>query len=395
MRTWPVVVLAAVLGVGAGFGLTALRIKSAPWDGTAAGSRLTPSTPPPASGVFGNRPVPKVEVDHDSYDFGVMDSLLKGSHVFQFKNAGRALLTLTKGPTSCRCTVAQMEKAELQPGESAGVTLEWTAKTSEGPYRESVVIETNDPERPRVTLTVHGEVTTAIQVNPSELVFSALSPEQSAVGTVNLLGRLPEPFAIEGHELVDPKFAGCYEVTIEPLKGAELAAEKAQSGYALHVKIKPGLPTGAFRQVIRVKTNVKTVPTIDIPVKGSIVSDEVLILGGKDWAPQASLLSIETVDNRKDTVQELTILVRGSYCDKVKFEIVEVWPALLQVEIGQTVQTPNKSESRTPLIIRIPKNSPPANHLGSEQGKLGRILLRTNHPSASTLLVRVRFAIEG
>jgi hypothetical protein len=68
---------------------------------------------------------------------------------------------------------------------------------------------------------------------------------------------------------------------------------------------------------------------------------------------------------------------------------------VLKVEIGQTTPVNNGAMSQTLLTIAIPPGSPPANHLGSDTGKLGQIKIRTNHPNVPMLRILIRFAVEG
>ena len=73
----------------------------------------------------------------------------------------------------------------------------------------------------------------------------------------------------------------------------------------------------------------------------------------------------------------------------------ERWPAFLKVDLGPTTKVAGRNLNETPVIIRIPKGSPPANHLGTETAKCARIVLETSHPRAPKLLIRVQFAVEG
>ena len=47
-----------------------------------------------------------------------------------------------------------------------------------------------------------------------------------------------------------------------------------------------------------------------------------------------------------------------------------------------------------PWTLRIPPDSRPANHLGSQASDLGQIVLETGHPQEPELRVFVRFAVR-
>ena len=133
-------------------------------------------------------------VDRTDYDFGTLDMAAKGSHDFLFRNAGDAPLKLVSGGTSCRCTLSKLGQEEIPPGGSTKVTLTWKPIDKTGPYQQTAKILTNDPARPRVTLTISGRITVAVQLSPSELVFSgATSGENSK--RHGPAGVLPRPAA--------------------------------------------------------------------------------------------------------------------------------------------------------------------------------------------------------
>jgi len=347
-------------------------------------------------------------VDREVYDYGVMDSQVDGKHVFLLSNIGSTLLTLTKGEQGCKCTKFEIDKTALQPAETAKVTMEWSAKSLDGMFRNHVTIHTNDPAKRLLDLVVTGRVTTAIKVLPPELEFTRVQAGQSAPpAQIRLLGYLPQGFRILQHEFSDAKTAEYFEVKIERMTAAQMEALKepapkdqpgsekvVKCGYFADVTVKPGLPVGPFRQILRLKTDAKTVPAISIAVRGLIVSEDVVVMGG---GVQAGVLDIDVVSPEKETSRRLILLAQGPHYKQLNFQLLEVIPDVLKVEIGKTVPLSAKSGTQTPLVIRIPKDSRPVNCLGSPEAPMGRVRLKTNHPNpkAGELEIRVRFAVEG
>ena len=395
MKSWHVVVLSVVVGVGLGIGATLLRLKLAPWDGTAEGAMGRQSDASPSQEALTGARAPKVKVDKEEYDYGMMDSQSEGHHDFKVTNVGEGTLTLEKGDKGCKCTEFSIEKTRLKPGESAKVTMKWLAKSVEGQLRNRVTVKTNDPDRPRVELTVTGTVRVAISTLPDEVDFTRVEAGKPATMAVRVVGHLPEGFRIKKHEYVEPKFAEYFDVKITPMTEAQVKAEKdAKSGYVADVIVKAGLPVGSFRQILRLTTDLKTTPTVSIPVRGSVVSEDIVMVGR---GLSGGLLDIDVVSPEKETERKLTLIARGPHYKEMSFQVLEVYPDVLKVEIGKTVALSGEPGNQTPLTIRIPKDSRSVNCLGFEQSPMGRILLNTNHPSpeARKLLIRVRFAIEG
>jgi hypothetical protein len=130
-----------------------------------------------------------------------------------------------------------------------------------------------------------------------------------------------------------------------------------------------------------------------LPVRGNVVSD-LAVVGG-NWDEEHSLLTIGTVSAREDTSRRLILIARGPFRDQVKLKVAEVSPELLKVELGPPTAAAGQRLRQLPIVVRIPKGTPPAAYLGSETAKAGRILLETNHPRAPRVLIRVSFAVEN
>jgi len=119
---------------------------------------------------------PLAEIVGDStYDFGSGQRHSKFQHTFVVRNRGDEPLTLTKGATSCKCTLSDLKKGELAPGESVEIKLEWTLSIESDHFRQSAEIYTNDPRHSTLTLIVQGSITDRLKLDPRELVLSDIS----------------------------------------------------------------------------------------------------------------------------------------------------------------------------------------------------------------------------
>ena len=169
---------------------------------------------------------------------------------------------------------------------------------------------------------------------------------------------------------------------------------KPQSGYLLQVTVKPGLPLGGFRQTILVKTNQESVPTVKIPVVGTVVGD--ISIYGRGWDGENNVLTLGTLASQEEVESVLLLVTRGPYSKEIKFELDPTSPSPDLIEVDQqrlkkTTAIGSGEVTRTELVVRV-KGSRRANYLGP---KLGEILIHTNHPEIPVLRIRVRFAVEG
>jgi hypothetical protein len=390
MRIVLLMVLAGVVGVAAGVGAAVLRVRVAPWhDEVGDGVVGRQARPADANSLS-----PKVAVDEAEHKFGVQDVESQGQHDFVIRNVGTAPLRLTKGATTCSCVLSDLEQGEIPPGGSTKATLQWKSKGVAGDYEQSGTILTNDPETPRVKLKVSGRFVSAVRANPSEVQFSSIPQSESSTTDVRISTHLAQLLEIEGYEFSDRSLAKFFEVAVTPLTPGQLKEEEdAQSGYQMRISVKSGLPLGAFRQTITVKTNIEKRPTVEVPLQGLVVGDISIV--GPRWHADKGVLALNSVSGQEGGRWRLTILTRGPHRKEVKFKPVRVEPDLLKVELGETIPINDGVVMQTSLVIEIPKGSRPANYLGTVQSPAGRITIETNHPKAPRLEIRVAFAVEG
>jgi len=237
----------------------------------------------------------------------------------------------------------------------------------------------------------------AVRADPDELVFNNVTAGEEVGDTAKLFGYLDEPLEILSHRMTNPKTAENFEVTLSPLAVEEVQSERdAKSGYLAGITVKPGLPPGPFQQRIVFETNVADVPEIAVEVTGSIGGDISVV--GPGFGEKSGVLHIGTVSGREGAERTLLIVARGPHRKEVQLKLVEVVPDVLEVDeeaLGQLSDVPGGTVSQAALKIRIPPGSKPANRLGSELGKLGRIVIETGHPTVPRLVVYVRFAVAG
>lgn len=392
MRIALTVIIALLLGIGAGIGTASLRLRSSAWNGDPSGRGVLGD--PSSAGR--TQSSGKAQFSELEFDFGTMDINAEGRHEFLITNVGEGPLRIQSGETSCGCTLSAIEREYLAPGDSTEATLVWHADGRVGPYRHTATILTSDPEQPRVTLTVSGRITQAIRVVPQQLDWGQLAVGEAADGEVLLYCNLDTPLEVLSWEFLETEEAPFFQVDVEPLSGEQLASEPdAQSGARVTVRLKPGLPQGPFRQTIRLTTNLDEVPELAVPVRGTLAGDISLVAIGPGWEADHNLLSLGTVDSVAGVRRQILLIVRGPYRNEIVFEPAHVFPNWLEVTLGETSQIGSGAVTQTPLWIAIPQGAPPAAHLGSEQGKLAEVRLKTNHPKIPTLRIRLRFAVEG
>jgi hypothetical protein len=338
---------------------------------------------------------PRVVVDNEKHDFGVVELGSVSRHAFQFKNVGTAALTLEKGATSCgRCTFAELTQDLLAPGESAEVIVEYSAANAESEFRQTAWINTNDPDRRSVMLTIEGRVAQSFKAIPSDLSFSRVSANETKTIEMRLLGFTNRPIEVMKHDFLEQESADHFQATVSPLPADEWKKEGATSGLLITVAVKPGLPLGPIRQRIRLETNLPRNSVQEVPITGTVVSD-VEVFSPTGWNSDLNLLSIGPVKSKLGATKKLWILVRGPHRDEVQVKSAKIEPPLLKVTIGEPAASGDAPVVKIPLTIEVPKGAPAVNYLGTDANRAAEIDLETTHPDAKQIKLYVRFAVEN
>lgn len=390
MSAWWVATVAAIAGLVVGVGSATIEAMLRPW--------TVGDFSPTAART--DAPAPRADVPFTSHAFGTIGTGAEGSHAFVIRNTGAAPLVLSRGSSSCSCTVSDFEPdagvgsgtKTIPPGEETSVKVTWRGKGGGGPFRQQVTILTNDPARPEIALVVEGAVVPTWKAAPDLIAFPKLSAEDGATATVRVVTYGAEPPTIESLGVVDEATRKWFEITAEPLPAAEIVGESgATGGFDVRVAVKPGLPIGSLRQTARIVFRIPEEITAELPIEGSVVGD--LSFAGVGWDSPRQRLVLGTVSSRTGKKTTLFLTARGPRREAVRPVIREVVPASLEVTVGAAESVGAGGVVRIPLAISIPPGSPPANHLGSEQAPMGRIVLETGVAGAAPVTVPVSVVI--
>jgi hypothetical protein len=338
-----------------------------------------------------NEKLPKVQVDEPHYDFGTMQRGTSKSHEFAIRNVGEAPLKLRAGTTTCKCTLSEVDEAPLAPGESTKVKVQWSAKSDNGPFRQTANVLTNDPLRSNVELTVDGKIMSASGVEPPDMSFDKIPVGESRTSQVYVMAMLQDDLVVSDPQLSDNTTRDKFDVKIEPVDPKDLPNKAAKRGVRVTVTANPGLPVGRFMQWLSLKTNMPDAEKLEIPIIGQIVGD--ISVHGTGWSEEASAVKIGSFKSSEGNHTKLSVVVRGADATNTAFTLKSVDPPELKVKIGE----PKKLKDtlvQVPLEIDIPPGTRPMVRLDTSQGEAGHIILSTTHPKIKELSIGVQFAVE-
>ena len=325
---------------------------------------------------------PRVEVPGGTtYTFGNMKLGESMSHEFPFRNAGNGPLVLSVGETTCKCTIGNLEKSILEPGEETMIKLTWTPKAPSIDFSQSATIKTSDPLKGEVQLGIVGKVGQSIVFSPSSLSLGDFSSTETSTHKVRVFSHL-DGVTVESLAWSDPessKYVTFAKTDIDPATDPD--NEKAFKAYEYSVTIKPGMRIGPLNGRILATTSMQDkLDPIELPVSGRITGDMELIGGPSFDAPKATL-TMGNVSRKEGTQVRLQLSMQGADRASAAPKVVSVVPAgSLEVEIGES----RDSESRRlfPIIFKVPKGAPVATYPGSNPKNFGKVIIKPSENSA-------------
>lgn len=390
MKASQVIAAGVVMGIALGAGLSLANFMHAP-------ARLAPPSATQAPTLNGpGEEQPIAVVDRNFHDFGAVDRDRPVKHAFRISNVGKSVLTLKSGGTTCsKCTIAELSRSEVAPGETVDVIVEYLPTSAQPRFRQSASLLTNDPAQPRIELNIYGTVTAPYKLTPEQLTFSRFSASETNKAEIRVVAYVADDVKLASYELERADTAPFFEVASQPIPRAELDDPHARCGMLVTVTVKPGLPLGPVRQTIRLDLALagsSDVAHVEIPVEGVVDAD--ISVAGQGWNPDASLLKMGTVKSSEGAVRELFLLVRGEHRRGLTIAPGRRSPDWLKLTVGEPSELKGGAVVKIPLRIEIPPGAPVASHTGNDLGKYGEVVLETTHPVVKQIRMLLSFAVE-
>jgi len=348
-------------------------------------------------------PLPEAVFEETYHHFGVLKHLTTSSHQFVVRNEGEGPLELKAGDTTCQCTVGELGENIVPPGESTVVELKWTIKDPASWFEHTANIHTNDSSNEIVTLTIGGFVGNDLLIRPEGTwsmgnvgksegsqfegwVLSELHPEMKLTA-VDVTGdalsvdyeKLTTEEIEEQHRagtFIDPSFPSKkppppltgYRVIVKPVKDVVVG----QFAYNLSFTARLNETDLEVTREIAV-TGVKSGPI------------DYFALPGTRWIKGRMLINAGEIEAAKGGTAGLLLYVRGL---NEKFEVTKIEQPLEWLNVTAEVLEKAGNAGRVNLKIEFPADSPRLVRTFSDPIQ---IVLKTNHPEAREITLRLAF----
>jgi len=113
-----------------------------------------------AYNAISQQAAPVITFEKTEHDFGIIsEEMGKAVHRFEFTNSGATPLLINGVKSTCGCTTSDYTKQPVATGEKGYIEAVYHTSSRPGPFNKSIQVQTNDPAKPNISLTVKGNVT--------------------------------------------------------------------------------------------------------------------------------------------------------------------------------------------------------------------------------------------
>jgi len=185
---------------------------------------------------------------------------------FELVNEGDETLEIRAVRPTCGCTVADYDR-EVPAGKSGFVKAKLDTGDFSGPISKSILIMTNDPEEPTVTVVIKTTVHPYVEVLPRALIrFNAVQHEPMTQKVTVVAAEDMSDFKVTGVSSNLPYL----NTIVRPLAKDELVAGKSAQQFEVELSLKEDAPVGPVNALLRVKTNHPKSEVVPIKVFGVV-----------------------------------------------------------------------------------------------------------------------------
>ncbi len=185
---------------------------------------------------------------------------------FALVNEGDEVLEIKAVRPTCGCTVADFDRA-IAPGKTGYIKAKLETREFNGPIQKSILVMTNDPREPTVTLVIKTTVHPYVEVLPRALVrFNAVQHEPMEQKITVVADEEDTNFQVAGVKSSEPFLI----TTVRPLSKDELLAGKSSKQYEITISMKENPPVGPVNAELEIQTNHPKAKEVPVKVFGVV-----------------------------------------------------------------------------------------------------------------------------
>jgi len=221
-----------------------------------------------AAGLGGAAPAPRLMCEEPEFHFGERfadDPPI--SHTFILRNVGTTSLTIREIENRCGCTGIALSTHTVAPGSTAELRAALSLRRRPGPVRETLVVHSDDPTRPRLELAFVGVIRPDVRIEPGAALLGKVPSDRPSETILRVHFPPERPDRVVRAEVS----ADWFEALVEE--------QEADRAYLIRIRTVPPLSVAdtRLRGVVRLKTQRGRGDDPEIPVVGWI-ADPVFVM---------------------------------------------------------------------------------------------------------------------
>jgi len=350
------------------------------------------------------------------HDFGMMKPGDEGEYIFRIENAGTDNLLLRLGATTCKCTLGDLERESLGPGESTDVKLSWTVKDGGEPeFTQSAQILTNDPEKVAISLEITGRVVSDVDLFPATWSFGEVGTGEPLEITGKIYNFMDQKIRPGKPSFSSDELTGFSTFEVEeftPTEEADGIRGTAMQGFNVTVKVRPGMRQGAVSQNFQLPFDRLDKDGNPVPL-----SDEAVAMGGEVILVRTTgkivgllgmigarlsgaegggyLYDLSKLGKDGSLKAKAFVVLRGEERKTTKLKIAD--KVVPEGVIKATLGEPNDRGTMTlfPIEIELIRGKDRVERLGTTKDDYGSIWIESDNIKITPMRIAIKFAIEG
>lgn len=309
------------------------------------------------------------QIEHaEIFDFGKVRAEDAVEHTFVFRNSGAEMLEVKNVQMTPPLAVTKMSQ-QVQPGETASVTVRLGQPRKAGDFEGLVVVQFTKDNSPTAIFRVRGRVVRPIDFDPLAAFFITTFKGESKQQSIEMTNYEGEPLQAVTVEYNSDRFAADVK-TLEPGRR-----------FRVTVTVKESAAAGKTSEKLRLLTSRERQPVIEIPVNVQ-VRDRVYTFPG---SITLGLIDTATLKSRPQQAEFLSQLVMVYQKDGADFRIeVETDVPFLRLTTRQA-----RLKDRFEVQVNVCPEKLRAGQVN------GSIRIRTNDPVFPRLEIPVTGQVNG
>jgi hypothetical protein len=183
----------------------------------------------------------------------------------QILNQGTEALQIKAVRPTCGCTVVDYDK-EIPAGGSGYINAKLDTTSFSGPITKSVLVVTNDPDTPSVSIALKAQVQAYVEVLPRPLLRISTFQDQGVTEKLTVVSNVLESFKVTKVDVDSPYL----KTEVRKLRDDELVPEKKKDQYEIAVTLDKKAPAGPLSAVLTIETDHDKAKRIKVKVFGII-----------------------------------------------------------------------------------------------------------------------------